>query len=195
MLGHSWGEMLAVEWIAASAYAANLRRLVISNSLASIDVCRVGITALRKDLPEDVQAVLDHADQTEEFETPEYESAIEVFCKRHLSLTKPWPSPEVQAALDWFAKDATTYGTMDEPSELYISGSLRNWTSLHLLDRVNVPTLLINGTADQAKDVAMQHFFDKIKKVKWITLDNAAHFSHVDQRAKYMQHLGDFLAA
>lgn len=41
----------------------------------------------------------------------------------------------------------------------------------------------------------MQPFFDHIGQVKWITLDNAAHFSHVDQRESYMKHLGGFLKA
>lgn len=41
----------------------------------------------------------------------------------------------------------------------------------------------------------MQPFFDRIQNTKWVTLDNAAHFSHVDQREKYMKLLGVFLAA
>lgn len=73
---------------------------------------RVGIAVLRKKLPEDVQEVLDRAEEKKEFETPEYDAAVEVFYKRHLSLARPWPAKEVQAALDWFAKDSTTYGTM-----------------------------------------------------------------------------------
>lgn len=108
--GHSWGGMLAAVW--ASARPSNLRRLVISNSLASMDVWRIGITALREQLPEDIREVLDRGEKAKDFESPEYEAAIEVFYKRHFSLTRPWPSKEVQAALDWFAKDPTTYGTM-----------------------------------------------------------------------------------
>lgn len=110
--GHSWGGMLAAEWAGAQPGPSNLRRLVISNSLASMDLFVNGVTALRKQLPQDVQEVLDRADETNDFESPEYEAAVEVFYKRHLSLTRPWPAPEVQAALDWFAKDPTTYGTM-----------------------------------------------------------------------------------
>lgn len=79
------------------------------------------------------------------------------------------------------------------PSELYISGSLRDWTCIPLLDAITAPTLLINGSDDEAQDVAMQPFFDHIKKVKWITIDGAAHFSHVDQRQKHMQHVEAFL--
>ena len=110
--GHSWGGMLAAVWAATPSSSANLRRLIISNSLASMDTWRIGITKLRNQLPADVQEVLDRAEEKKEFETPEYEAAVEVFYKRHLSLSRPWPCEEVQAALNWFAKDSTTYGTM-----------------------------------------------------------------------------------
>lgn len=63
------------------------------------------------------------------------------------------------------------------------------------LGNIKATTLLINGAQDEAQDVAMQPFFEHIKKVKWVTLENAAHFSHVDQRDKYMKYLVSFLAA
>ncbi|OTA98392.1 hypothetical protein M426DRAFT_326016 [Hypoxylon sp. CI-4A] len=192
--GHSWGGMLAAEWAATPSSSANLRRLVIANSLASMDAWRASVGLLRNKLPEDVQKVLSDAEAKLDFESPEYEAAVEVFYKRHLSLTRPWPAPEVQAALDWFAKDSTTYGTMYGPSELYISGSLRDWTVIPKLKNIKVPTLLINGAQDEAQDVAMQPFFDNISNVKWITLDDAAHFSHVDQREKTIKHLESFLS-
>jgi pimeloyl-ACP methyl ester carboxylesterase len=72
---------------------------------------------------------------------------------------------------------------------------LRDWTIVPQLHKITVPTLLINGSDDEAQDVAMQPFFDMIRHVKWVTLDNAAHFSHVDQREKHMHHVGAFLAA
>lgn len=109
--GHSWGGMLAAEW-AVSTSSSNLRRLIISSSLASMDAWRVGVTALRNKMPEAERAVLDKADETGDYESAEYEAAIEVFYKRHLCLAEPWPAPEVQAALEWFAADPTTYGTM-----------------------------------------------------------------------------------
>ncbi|KAK3317481.1 Alpha/Beta hydrolase protein [Cercophora scortea] len=193
--GHSWGGMLAAVWAATSAIAArNLRRLVLASSLASMELWSVGIGRLRKKLPADAQRALDRADETKDFEDPEYQAAVEVFYKRHLSLARPWPPPEVQVALDWFAKDPTTYQTMYGPSELTPLGSLRNWTAIPLLSKIKAPTLLINGAQDEAQDVAIQPFFELIERVKWITLDNAAHFSHVDQRKRHMQHLENFLS-
>lgn len=76
-----------------------------------------------------------------------------------------------------------------------ITGSLRDWTVVPQLHKITAPTLLINGSDDEAQDVAMQPFFDLIGRVKWVTLDNSAHFSHVDKREKYMQHVGAFLSA
>jgi pimeloyl-ACP methyl ester carboxylesterase len=81
------------------------------------------------------------------------------------------------------------------PSEITITGSLRDWTSVPILHKITVPTLLMNGAEDEAQDVAMQPFFDHVEKVKWITIDEAAHFVHVDQREKFMRHLEAFLAA
>lgn len=114
VLGHSWGGMLAAVWATTPESLApqSLRRLILSSSLASMEVWREGIEILRKSLPCGVQKALDEAEQKQDFTSPEYEAAIEVFYKRHLSLARPWPAPEVQAAMDWFAKDPTTYNTM-----------------------------------------------------------------------------------
>ncbi|KAI0875763.1 Alpha/Beta hydrolase protein [Hypoxylon argillaceum] len=192
LYGHSWGAMFTAQWAARPA-AANLHRFIIASSLASMDVWRIGITSLRKQLPQDIQEVLERAEETLNFENPEYKAAVEVFYKKHLSLARPWPAKEVQAALDWFAKDSTTYGTMYGPSELYVAGSLRDWTCVPDLSSINAVTLLLNGAQDEAQDVAMRPFFNNIKKVKWVTLEGAAHFAHIDQREKYMQHLRTFL--
>lgn len=81
------------------------------------------------------------------------------------------------------------------PSELTITGSLRDWTSVPLLKDIKVPTLIVNGAQDEATDVANEPFFKHIGgKVRWVTLDQAAHFSHVDQRDKYMKLVAEFLA-
>jgi proline-specific peptidase len=109
--GHSWGGMLAAEWAVTPA-SSNLRKLIISNSLASMDVWRIGVNSLKDKLPKCAQKALDNAEDTGNFTSPEYLAAIDTFYQRHLSLARPWPAPEVQAALDWFAADPTTYETM-----------------------------------------------------------------------------------
>ncbi|TGO20440.1 hypothetical protein BPAE_0295g00010 [Botrytis paeoniae] len=193
ILGHSWGGMLAAEWAIKSSHALHLRRLILSNTLASIETYQLGISVLKKKLPENVQKVLDHADETQEYDTPEYEAAVDVFSQRHLSLARPWPPKEMKAVQKWIAEDPTVYGTMLGPSELVVLGNLRDWTCIPNIHKIRVPTLMINGVEDEAQDVTMRPFFEHIEKVKWIVMDGAAHLSHVDQREKYMGHVRHFL--
>jgi pimeloyl-ACP methyl ester carboxylesterase len=40
----------------------------------------------------------------------------------------------------------------------------------------------------------MRPFFEGIAKVKWIVMDGAAHFSHVDRREAYLAHLAAFVS-
>ena len=110
LYGHSWGGMLSAGYAALSP--PGLRNLIISNSLASMDTWKVGINVLRSQLPQEVQNTLTECEQRKDFESKEYEAAIEVFYKRHLCLSKPWPAPEVQSALNHFSEDPTTYGTL-----------------------------------------------------------------------------------
>lgn len=111
VLGHSWGGMLGSQW-AASKSSGNLRKLILSNTLASMETWIAGLTVLKDQLPEKERAAIDEAEKTKNFTTPEYEAAIDLFYQRHFSLARPWPPPEVEAALYWLTKDPTTYGTM-----------------------------------------------------------------------------------
>ena len=110
LYGHSWGGMFGAGY--AAMVPRGLRKLVLSNTLASMETFKKGINALRAKLPRDVQDTLDRCERDGDYESKEYESAVQVFYRRHLCLKEPWPAPEVEAALGWFAKDATTYGTM-----------------------------------------------------------------------------------
>ena len=74
-----------------------------------------------------------------------------------------------------------------------ITGTLRDWTIVPRLHKIKATTLLVNGEHDEAQDIAVQPFFDGIDKVKWVTIADAAHMPHVDQREKTMQHVRAFL--
>ncbi len=54
VLGHSWGGMLAMRWV-ARRQPRGLRRLVVSNSPASMELFVKGALKLREKLPEDIR--------------------------------------------------------------------------------------------------------------------------------------------
>jgi L-proline amide hydrolase len=80
------------------------------------------------------------------------------------------------------------------PYEFKILGSLRDWEGWTKAHLINVETLLTNGRYDQTQDVGFQGWFKAIPKVKWVTLENSSHSPQYEERERYMQVLGEFLA-
>jgi proline-specific peptidase len=109
LYGQSWGGMLASKY--AALHPNGLRKLVLADSPASVELMLEGVQALRAALPTDVQEVLERCEKEGNFESREYEQACEVFYKRHLCRMDPWPK-EVGMALDHLKDDPTVYKTM-----------------------------------------------------------------------------------
>ncbi|KAI1646322.1 uncharacterized protein F4817DRAFT_316820 [Daldinia loculata] len=51
-------------------------------------------------------------------------------------------------------------------------------------------TLLLNGQYDEPADLCVEPWFNSIAKVRWATLENAAHMSHWEARERFMQLCG-----
>ncbi|KAI1105743.1 proline-specific peptidase [Jackrogersella minutella] len=193
--GHSWGGMVASTWASRpSGSTKHLRRLVLAGSPASMDGFRADLSTLRSRLGKDVQAVLNHAEEIKDFSNPEYHKALEVFYGSHLTLTRPSP-PEAQAMQHSLTQDISSYLTIFGPNPLVVAGSIRDWTVIPSLHKIKVPTLLIDGSQDTVQEHSVTPLFEHIEKVRWVTLDNAAHLAHVDQRQKYMKYLRQFLTS
>ena len=192
VLGHSWGGMLGVAY--AATQPVGLRRLIISNSPASMELWIEACSRLRKQLPGEVQEALDEGERSGDVEGKEYQAAVQEFYKRFLCRAEPYPVPELAAAMQAIEEDQTVYWTMNGPSEFYVTGSLKTWMVIPRLPDVEAPTLLVNGRYDEAQDSCVAPYFEHIPRVKWVTLEGASHFAHVEQRERYMEVVGDFLS-
>jgi pimeloyl-ACP methyl ester carboxylesterase len=74
-----------------------------------------------------------------------------------------------------------------------VTGTLKNWSIINELYKINVPTLLLNGRHDQATDEVTAPFFYGITKVKWVTLENSSHMPHFEERERFMEVVSKFL--
>ena len=110
ILGQSWGGMLGSSY--AASHPKGLLRLILANAPASMELWMKSMDKLKAQLPEELQRVIDKAEEDKDFESPEYEAAVEVFYRRYLCILEPFPAPEVAAALHWLTEDSTVYGTM-----------------------------------------------------------------------------------
>ena len=74
-----------------------------------------------------------------------------------------------------------------------IIGSLKTWSVIDDLDKINVPTLLLNGRYDEVPDVAVEPYFQHIPKVKWVQFAHSAHVPQLEETERFMGVVGNFL--
>ncbi|KAK0618068.1 proline iminopeptidase [Bombardia bombarda] len=160
ILGHSWGGMLGAAF--AARQPQGLQRVVLASALASRELSTKGIRLLREQMPADMKQALDQAEEKSEYDSPEYNRALDFFSRKHLCRSEPFPSPELLPAFSHLKDDPTVYRTMKGPSPLTDDGSLEKWTVVDRLANITAKTLVYNGEYDTSHDIAQVPFFELI---------------------------------
>ncbi|HZS31516.1 MAG TPA: proline iminopeptidase-family hydrolase [Gaiellaceae bacterium] len=191
VLGQSWGGFLAQEY--ALTQPRGLRSLVLANTAASFPDFVAEANRLRSLLPPEVEATLRRHEAAETTDDPEYVEACLVFYARHVCRVEPWPD-EVAEAFAWIERDPTVYHTMNGPSEFHVVGSIRDWQSKDRLGEIDVPTLLVSGRHDEATPALQETLLAGIAGAEWVCFEGSSHMPHVEERERYMQVVGDWLA-
>jgi L-proline amide hydrolase len=190
ILGQSWGGMLGAEH--AVRRPKGLRSLVIANSPASMVTWVAEANRLRAGLPPEVQAELLRHEKAGTTDDPAYEAAVDVFNAHHVCRVVPMPA-EVTRTFDAIVDVPTGYLTMNGPSEFHVIGTMKDWTIVDRLDRIDVPVLLISGRYDEATEACVQPYADHIADVRWTIFKESSHMPHVEERNASMKVVGDFL--
>lgn len=112
ILGHSWGTMLAVDYMLTTP--SGVRSLVLASPALSISRWLADAETLKRTLPELVQAAIATHEADGTFDSPEYQAAVLEYYKRFLCLRDPWPDDVNKT----FAElGQSVYTTMWGPSE------------------------------------------------------------------------------
>jgi L-proline amide hydrolase len=190
VLGQSWGGFLGQEY--AFTQPPGLRALVLADTAASFPDFVSEANRLRALLPSDVEATLRRHEEAGTTDEPEYMEACLVFYGRHVCRIE-WP-PEVAETFAWIERDPTVYHTMNGPSEFHVVGSIKDWQSKDRLGEIGVATLLVSGRHDEATPALQQALLDGIGSSEWVCFEDSSHTPHVEERERYIQVVGDWLA-
>lgn len=109
LYGQSWGGMLGSLY--ASRHPRGLRKLILSNSPASMDLWLESCNGLRKHLPQHVQDALDKGEREKDYDSKDFEDAVMQFYKHHLCRVEPFPQV-LMDIFDQIKEDPTVYHTM-----------------------------------------------------------------------------------
>ncbi|KAF8647846.1 hypothetical protein AX16_006514 [Volvariella volvacea WC 439] len=171
-----------------------LRRLVLVSPPVDMPLWVKCQNELRAKLPEDVQSVLKKHEDEGTTNSMEYNAALGAYYGRHLCNVNPMP-PDLLASFGWIREDPTVTQTMLGLSDFACSGSLRNWSIVNEVHKINVPTLLLNGRHDKAQDSVIAPYFWNVPKIKWFTLPNSSHMPHLEEPELFEEVVKDFLFA
>ena len=204
LLGHSWGGMLAAEFV-IRRQPAGLNALILSNSLASSVTRNAEVQRLYKELaPEDAKVLLE-GDASGNTGTPEYAKARQEFNKRFLCRLDPPPEPVIYSFVQ-SQVDPTVTTKMYVCPPFFISPVLTpfmhcrkqsdantTWNIVSKLHTIRVPTLVLNGAHDFETDLVCAPFLEHIEGSRWVKFENSSHMMHWEEREKYMSVVDGFL--
>lgn len=191
LLGHSWGGMLAMEYVLTQP--SGIVGLIVASSPASMPQWVAEANRLRAELPPEVQETLLKQEAAGTTDDPSYQEAMLVFYRRHVCRLDPWPDC-VNRTFAKLVENPEVYNTMNGPSEFHVIGTLRNWDILDRLHAIRVPTLVTSGRYDEATPAIAGVVHRGIEASEWEVFENSSHTAHVEEPERYRQVVGDFLA-
>jgi proline-specific peptidase len=190
LFGSSWGGMLAMEY--ALTQPEGLASLVLSSSPPSIPAWAEETNRLRRELPADVQRVLDDHEAAGTIDSPEYEEAAMEFYKRHVCRLDPWPD-YLQRTFVGLREHPEVYTTMQGPNEFVITGTLKDWDIADRLGEIRLPTLITAGRQDEFTPRQAETLHAGIAGSELVTFEHSSHMQFAEEPERYLEVVATFL--
>ena len=190
LLGHSWGSMLAMEYL--QKYQGHVKAAVLSNMTAGIKSYVEYSVKLKEELftPAEIKKY-DSLDKLQQYGSPEYQELLmgklysNVVCRLN-----PWPEPLMRA----FKKaNSSIYIQMQGVDEFHVTGNFKNWEMWDRLPNIKVPTLVIGGEKDEMNPEDMKKEGRLIPNSRTYLCPDGSHMSMYDDQQNYFNNLIAFL--
>lgn len=188
LFGHSWGGMLALEYVLH--YPENVSKLILSGALHDVsDAIEVMRTARQEDLTdEELETVLEY-EANHDFDNPEYQELTEkVYSERLFRGKLPIWADHAEVNMD-------IYGLMWGPTEFALAETarLRDWSVKERLSTIETPTLVIVGEYDEIGPEISRGIADRIPEARLEVIEEASHYSFWDNPEQYTEAVEPFL--
>jgi len=188
LLGHSWGGALAVEYYLN--YPEGIKGLILSSPLISTPRWEADADTLIKTLPEEMQAIIENANETGNYGSEEYQKADTYywgqFGLRTAKNDHPLDTVEVSG-------NGIIYNYMWGPSEFRCTGTLKDFDRTESLREISVPTLFVTGEYDEARPQTVKYFSELVSDSKFEVVQGAGHSTLHDNQEGYNKILKEFL--
>lgn len=192
LLGHSWGSMLAMEYL--QKYQSHVKAAVLSNMTAGIK-SYVAYSNKQKNefLTKQELAIFDSLDKRKLYDTPEYQNLLmnKLYTQNVCRMpVEKWPEPLMRA----FKKsNHSIYIQMQGVDEFHVTGNFKDWEMWDRLPNIKIPTLVIGGIYDEMNPEDMKREGQLIPNSRTYLCPNGGHLSMYDDQQNYFTNLIAFL--
>lgn len=191
LLGHSWGAMLAIEYL-CQGRGEGVERLILSGALASAPQAMAGQQRLIGSMPDGYAAKLHALEQAGKIETPEYAALTQQFYDRFV-LRVP-PTPDAAASFE-AASRSIAYRVMNGPNEFYVTGVIKDWDRRKDLKAITQKTLITTGEFDEVTLDCHETIRDGIAgPVRLVVMKGCSHMTMTESPDAYVALVRGFLA-
>jgi proline iminopeptidase len=188
ILGHSWGTMLAVEYMLGNP--EGVQSLILASPALSVARWSADADRLLATLPEATQAIIEEHEAAGTTDSPEYQGAVAEYYARYVSLSDPW-SADVDSSFAGMNPDI--YGQMWGPSEFTSTGSLKTFERAEALAGIAVPILFTTGRYDEATPETVEYYASQAPDARVEILENSAHLTMQDEPERNVEVVRAFL--
>ena len=178
ILGHSWGGMLALEWVTTRKHEG-LDKLILFSTLPSTKIWNDEHFKMIESYPEDEkQAIIDDY-HFKEVDKKILRKGLKHFYQEHVSKKKD--KKYVFTRKRFPKTNREIYGKMWGKSELFGTGTLKDWNTIPNLKNIENKTLIISGKFDEST-IAINKLMNKeIKNSKWVLLEKSHHIGYAEE--------------
>jgi proline iminopeptidase len=189
LLGHSWGGALAVEYYLQ--YPEGIKGMILSSPLISTPRWEADADTLIKSLPDDMQAIINQANETGEYNTEDYQKADAYYWSqfglRTAKKANPLDTVEVSG-------NGIIYNYMWGPSEFRCTGTLKDFDRTASLSEIEVPVLFLTGEFDEARPETINYFNSLVPNSRFEIVPASGHSTLNDNPEDYNRFIKDFLS-
>lgn len=188
LYGHSWGTMLGMDY-----YLQNpdrVKSLIFASPCLSIPRWEADCKELIKTLPDSIQIAIETNEKTGNYESLEYQNAVNTFYQNYVAKKLPW---DANIDSTFAGANIDLYNYMWGPSEFTPSGTLHNYDRTEILNEIKVPSLYMCGEFDEARPSTVEYYHSLTPNSKFVVIEDAAHISMHDNPTQNNQEIKKFL--
>ena len=190
IMGQSWGGMMAILY-ALDHKPEGVKSYILSSTLPSAKMWESEQHRRISYMSQKHQDALAKALRTGNYEDPDYLEALDVFMRKHSSPAITEASPECLRRPKKSGRESYIIGW--GPNEFTPTGTLSGYEVVDRLHEIQTPCLITDGEEDLSSPLIAKTMYDRIPNAQWELFQYSRHMPFVEETAKYMDILQNWL--